>query len=657
MDWVGLAFASLTGIAVLGVVGLVLSWALGLRGFWAIAVAPAFAVTVTAGTAVIAGFVGFGWSILPVIVMTLVLAAILRGARYLVERRFGAPAPAERRRFDGWLLTGVILAALIITVRFAQIIGDPGNISQTFDNIFHLNAVRFMLETGNASSLGIGQMTNPGGSLGFYPAAWHANVALIVQLSGVSTPVAVNAFTLVISAVIWPLGILLLTRSLFAAARARLDARVLVLFAGLLAASLPTFPFLLMDYGVLYPYQLGLALVPTALAVTLAALGLDRSSTVGVARVWWVIALLGILPGLAIAHPTAFVSWLALSLPMAIVFAVQRWRASTSVGGRVLVVVLFLAYGGVGFVALRVLRPPGEARGWPPVTTIADAAQQVLLGSTWYAIPAVLAAILVIVGIVWAFIVRTPGAIVAVGMYLVAAYLFINVAALSIPSLRDLFTGTWYNNIPRLAALLPIVMVPLGAFSIACTAKWLADRAAVRRALDSSPRWAKALVGGVVVVGAVAALQAGPVPRAVEWASRVFAVTPDSALLSTDEFALLDRLDEHVPEGVAIAGSPWTGSSLAFAITGRPVLMPHTLMEISDDLELINDELGEATPGSAVCSAVDDLDVGFVLDFGGREVHPGEHLYPGLTDLERSDSVRLVDEQGDARLFEIVACG
>ena len=77
-----------------------------------------------------------------------------------------------------------------------------------------------------------------------------------------------NAVTLVVSAVVWPLGILLLTRTLFG------RTPVLTVSAGLLAASLPVFPTLLMNYGVLYPYQLGLALLPVALAATLRALGL-----------------------------------------------------------------------------------------------------------------------------------------------------------------------------------------------------------------------------------------------------------------------------------------------------------------------------------------------------------------------------------------------
>jgi hypothetical protein len=139
-------------------------------------------------------------------------------------------------------------------------------------------------------------------------------------------------------------------------------------------------------------------------------------------------------------------------------------------------------------------------------------------------------------------------------------------------------------------------------------------------------------------------------------ASALFALTPDARLLDSDEAALISRIPDHVDEDEAIAGSPWTGTSVAYALTGRHVLMPHIQMEISDTLQTVNDELAEAQPGSDVCDAVAALDVGFVLDFGDKEVHGAHHQFPGLTGLENSDAVRLADQQGHARLYEVVGC-
>lgn len=651
MQWFTFTWAVLATLLLLAVVGLPLARIVGLRGFAAIATAPAFAVTVIGIAAVVAPWVGLSWSVLPVLLVAVILGGVLFALRRATRRL--QPARAARRPFDGWLLFALLSSAALLAYQVTMIIGGPESISQTFDNIFHLNGVRFVLDTGNASSLWLGFMTNPTGGLAFYPAGWHALVALIVQLSGASIPIAVNAATLVIAAVLWPLGILLLTRTLFG------RSPVLMVTAGLLAASLPVFPILLMDYGVLYPYQLGLALLPVALAATLRMLGLVGGARTAPGRLWWGVAVLGCLPGLALAHPGALVAWLALTAPMALVFAILALRRAGTARGRWLVVGAFALYLVVGAVLLDTLRPPAEARGWPTQMGMLDAVWDVVSVSAWYGAPAVIAAVAVLAGIVWAFIARSRVAWVGLGMYAVVAVLYLAVAALPLPALRDALTGGWYNNLPRLAAILPVVLVPIGAYGAACTWAWLSRRHPIRRAVRTLPRWALAGIGVVLTALAAVGMQTpalSPLGIAERWAASPFLMTDDSALLSADEAALLSRLDDHVPEGVAIAGSPWTGAALAYALADRPVLMPHTLMAVGDELEAINDGLAAAIPGGAVCRAVTDLGVGFVLDFPGREVHPGQHVLPGLRGLAQSDAVRLVDEEGDARLYEIVAC-
>lgn len=651
VQWFEFSWAALATVLLLAVIGAPLARIIGLRGFATIAAAPAFAVTIIAITAVVAPWVGLTWSVLPVILVAIVVGAILFAVRR-ATRRF-EPPPSPRRLFDGWLLAAFLSAAALLTFRFVTIIYDPGNISQTFDNVFHLNGVRFALDTGNASSLWLGRMSNPSGGLPFYPAAWHALVSLAVQISGTTIPVAVNAVTLVVSAVVWPLGILLLTRTLFG------RKPVLTVSAALLAASLPIFPTLLMNYGVLYPYQLGLALLPVALAATLRALGLAGGGAAP-SKWWWAVAVLGAMPGLALSHPGAFVSWVALTFPMAVVFIIQRWRAASSGRGRLLVAGLTAAYLAIGLVLVIVLRPPPEARGWPIQINLWEAFVDLITVSVWYQVPAVIAALAILAGIVWACISRTVPAVVALGMYIVAGLLFIVVAALPLLYVRDALTGMWYNNLPRLAAMLPIAMVPLGAYGVACTWTKITSAKRMRALTARSPRWALPTAGVVLAVLAALGMQTGPwtpVPMAVQWASYSFYLGPDSPLISADEMALMKRIDDHVPEEVAIAGSPYTGASLAYALADRPVLMPHVLMEFTDDLTTINDRLAEAEAGDEVCDAIERLGVGYVLDFGDLRITDFAADLPGLAGLEDSDAVRLVDEEGEARLYEVVACG
>lgn len=639
MTWLSLALAVLAALALMTLVGGVLSWAVGLRGLWAVAAAPAFAMTAVAIASTAAPWLGIAWSPLPVVGVALVLAVPLA----LVRRRWvrGSTRGAGP---DFWLVGAMLLAMGFLVWRTAVAISAPGDFSQSFDDIFHLNGVRFVLDTGNASSLHLGRMTSPGGSLPFYPAAWHALVALVIQISGVALPVGVNAVTIVICAFIWPLGALLLTRTLFG------PGRVLSIAAVVASLGVPAFPFLLMDYGVLFPFQLGLSLVPVALAAAAQSMGLAARGLMP--RPWWALILAGTLPGLTLAHPGAFVAVLALSVPMVVLFAVRLYRAA-SARRRVTVIVAFLAYLAIGAVLLRVLRPPADARGWPPTSSLLDAVQQVLTASMWYALPSLAVAGAVICGIVAAIVARERAGLLAVSMYAVAAVLFIVVSSLTYQPVRDILTGSWYNNIPRLAAILPLTMVPLASLGAERTWRY------VRRRADASPPRVRRLVdaaGAVAALVAVALVVTGPVMTVTSYIAGAYRITPDSALVSTDEYALLLRLDEHVPPDAVIAGNPWTGTALAYAFSGRKVLQPHTLSEVSDDIRAIEDGLATARPESVACAAIERTHTRFVLDFGTREIFPGTHHFPGLEGLANSPAVRLVDSEGDARLYEIVGC-
>ena len=98
-----------------------------------------------------------------------------------------------------------------------RIIARPDAFSQTFDNIFHLNAVRWILDTGNASSLQFA-MTSGGARFNYYPVAWHDVISLALQIAGRADPVAgTNAMILVAGALVWPAGCLLLICTLLPA--------------------------------------------------------------------------------------------------------------------------------------------------------------------------------------------------------------------------------------------------------------------------------------------------------------------------------------------------------------------------------------------------------------------------------------------------------
>jgi hypothetical protein len=603
------------------------------------------AVPVVGIAAIAAPFVRIPWSVLPVLGLTGVIALVV----WLLRRRFGESM--RSRPVQPWTILGLGIAAAIISAQVAFAIESPVNFSNTFDNVFHLNVIRFILDTGNASSLWVGHLTDHSGTAAFYPAVWHDLVSLVAQMSGVSSLIAVNATTLVISALIWPAGVILLTRQLFG------SNRVVLLSAGILAAAFPVFPLLMMDYGVLYPYQLGVALIPATVAATLSAVRIGTRPSLLTWQRW--VLLVGMLPGVFLAHPGAFVAWMAFTVPVAVLLAVRGFRTAKGWGGRFAVAAGTVVYLLVGYVLLMLLRP-SSGRDWPIESRVRYAVAEVFTGSVWYGVPAVLAIALVLVGILWTVVRRRPVALVAVGMLAIAAILYVVVTALPYPHLRDLLTGSWYNNRPRLAALLPVLAVPVGAYGAGATWVWLRSRAR-RRSVKSpfSPRAARWTIGvaAVVIASIVTQLPViSPVPTAVARAGEAYRTSPTARLVTSDELELLNRLDDEVPPGAVIVGSPWTGTALAYAIADRSVVLPHMFTTTTEAENEVLNTLNTATPGSATCDAVAETGVQYVLDFGTQEIHGAANVFPGLTDLDESPALELVDEQGQAKLFRVVGC-
>src|SRR5690606_5761584 len=100
-----------------------------------------------------------------------------------------------------------------------------------------------------------------------YPAAWHDLVSLLVSVGGGGIPVSVNVINIVVAAVVWPLGCLYLARTVWG------NRPAVVLSAAVLSAGFGAFPISLLDFGVLYPNFLAVALLPLVLAISLEVLG------------------------------------------------------------------------------------------------------------------------------------------------------------------------------------------------------------------------------------------------------------------------------------------------------------------------------------------------------------------------------------------------
>ncbi|MHA7191149.1 DUF6541 family protein [Arthrobacter sp. MDT2-16] len=646
----------LLALGILFIPGLVVGVAgFGLRGFNAVAVAPLLSMSFITLGAIGAGLLGVDWSPLPVVglaVLTIPVGLLVR----LALRRRSVEREVFVRLHLLVPLAGLVVGAFLVGRRLLFAFGEPERFSQTFDNIFHLNAIQYISDTGSASSLTLGGMTG----VGFYPAGWHGVVSLVHYFSSAPIPVSVNAVNLVVGAIVWPAGCLYLVQSI-------LGSRwVPLLLTGVLTAAFGSFPLLLLDFGVLYPNFLGVCLLPAVLALLVGALGLGRGTATPRPVLWalFVVAL----PGLALSHPSAIAALIAFSIPLALTVAVRaslreratRRRRITAVA---VAAVSLAIYWYLLVTAWKALRPAEESLIWLPVQTQSQAVGEFLTAGPLGAPAIWTVAVMTAVGL---------GALAArakhlwlVGVYVVGAGLFVVATGAPDGDFRDLITGAWYTDTVRLAALLPLVTIPVAAVGGTAIVRLVLEKA-VTPVLERLDRGsgreqlglAAAVAGCLVLVGSGVLLTQGPNIRAAALSTAGgYDLETASRLVSADEYRLMDKLDDVVPEDAVIAGNPWTGSSLAYALADRRTLQLHTLAILSPEALQVNDGLRDATVRPEVCDAIREENVRFVLDFGDEEVHGGDHPYPGLENLASSEAVDLVEAVGAARLYRVTACG
>lgn len=660
MSWFSVVPVAFACLALLFLPGAVLISAMGLRNIAFLAVAPILTVAVVAVTAIVSPYFGVTWSFVPVVVATGVLAVLFLGVRKLPGLR--QPLKPWRATYGALRKMAVLVAAGFaigagsIALQLHTAFGRPENISQTFDNVFHLNAVRYVLETGSASSLTLTGMTSGDNPPYFYPAAWHGLAALLVQLTGVSVPVAVNVLNLCIAATVWTLGCMFLVRSLAGSKAGAVGA------AGALAAGFGSFPILLLDFGVLYPNFLSVSLLPGALACVSLFLGTSRLDGVGPVARYTLAPLAGL--GVAIAHPNGAMSLVALSVPLLIasfvMLAVKRRRSGLPQGPTVVAGVALLAALAIVAVMWQFIRPPVEAAGWPPVQTPGQAVGEVLTNSAMQRSPAWSVSILVIVGLI--YVLKRPSTAWIAASFLIVAGLFVVVSAGPVGDLRHMLTGVWYNDSYRLAALLPVTGVALAAVGAASLIEGLRDKLGRRSDQRvTGDTWKRSStvyrMAPIAILAILGVLQAPPMSSPVRSAQNSYAMSPESPLVSVDEMALIAELDEHVPADATIAVNPWTGGAMAFAVADRNTTAKHTFTTYTKAQELLNDKFRDASFDPTVCQAASANNVGYVLDFGAHEVHGGNHGLVGLQIPDGTPGFELIAQQGEAKLFRLTACG
>ncbi|MFF2493093.1 DUF6541 family protein [Agromyces sp. NPDC058064] len=625
-------------------VGAPIAAAVRLRGIAFVGVAIGSTVAAIGISSVVAPWLGLSWSVLVPLGLSLVVALVLLPFR---RRLTIAPSPGGRNEWGRPFLVqslAVVLGSTLTLLWIAPQFGAPDDPAQSYDTLFHLNAVQWILDNGNASPTAM-SMTTPGRTSGFYPTLWHAIVAIVVQLTGASVVVATNAVALVVASVVWTVACVFLARVLFG--RAPFHA---VLVGGL-SAVFGAFPAMLLWFGVLYPNLLAVSLLPLALGLLTALV--QRRSMLGLRPVALALTAAWVIGGMTLAHPNALFSLFVLTIPL-VVYAVVRTIRRAAPERRAIVAVAAVTAAAVllAIEAFAFTRATTGDNGWLPTRNFPAAIREALtngpidLGYAW------VVSAFMLIGLVVA--VRRPRLRWAVAAYLLGVLLYAVAIAWPTGPFRTAITGAWYNDSYRLAALTPVLAIPFAALGAVRVARWAVR--GIRLGRDRSRRIGLPALATMILVSllAIGVPYATTVIDSGRFLADRYRLDDDSVMLTDEEAAFLGRIGDLVPEDAVIAGNPWNGSSLVYAYTGVRTVFPHVGGAYPGEYWALAEGLAEG--GDEACAAARDLGVTHVLDFGDQFIFDEDRRaekYPGLTELDGGAALTLVASEGELVLYEV----
>ena len=669
--WFSLIPVFLAAAVLLFVPGALVGAAAGLRASLVVAMAPAISIAIIAGTGVVAPAVGLAWGPVPIAAATALTALALLAARlWTARRRPGRREAGARRRSDpvtaaAWCVAWPLSAA-VTGYTVGRLFNTPDAISQTFDAVFHLNAVEWILKTGNASSLRL-LLEAPQGSV--YPLGWHTVIAAAMRLCGATDiPLATNAMVLAVSGLVWTSGCLALTHILL---RGR---PLALLVAAVMAGSFSAFPILLLNWGVLYPNFLSVALLPALLAAArelVPTAGAHAGS--GQTGLLLPAGALGV-GGLGLTQPNTAATLLLALVILAVARAVTTVRTPPAERPAGALRRQALVSGGLTAALVLtwiLMRPPRGAAIWGPSYATSGSIGEAIT-SMAVQLPLIwVPAVLTFIGFVAAL--RTDGYRWLAALHATTGALYVVARSTQDADLRFFLVGIWYNDSNRLAALLPVTAVPLAALGMLVVTQWTralsAQLAAAQWARGARERLAAAgervrilswwrWVAYPAVVTAL--VLTGPLSTAMSntvWLlEQTYLFSPGSPSITPDERALIDELPDLIDKDAVVAVDPRSGAALAYALAGVDTTLKHLLHRHDPEVYVIQDKLNKAATDPTVCPAVRKLGATYALYFPGKTISD-QKPFPGFTHLDTAPGFELVAKQGDAALYRITACG
>ncbi len=207
-------FGVLIAVLLLIAPGAVVAMAGRLRWYVALGVGPALTYGVVGLAIIPFGAIGIAWNAWTALLALFVVAAAVFGLRVLLARyRVADPTADEVGLWPALTVAaGVILGALFIGIAAWRGMPHWQSIPSNWDSVWHANTIRWILDTGQASSTHMGELRNvETHDALYYPSVFHALGSVLAQLSGAAPTTAYTLSSLAAAVWLFPLSAGLLT--------------------------------------------------------------------------------------------------------------------------------------------------------------------------------------------------------------------------------------------------------------------------------------------------------------------------------------------------------------------------------------------------------------------------------------------------------------
>ena len=534
-----------------------------------------------------------------------------------------------------WLAVGIcaLVGAALVVALFLSNIDGLFSFIQYDDNLSHLAWIKSIANSGNFSTIRVTfyDPTAPSsaflGSGSYYPIVWHIPAALLVSLTGIQTSVAENASIFCFTAFAYPLGILALFDSICK------NTKVSPFIVAISSFASVAFPVRMLAVHGPFPNIAAFCLVPAAAALLIRSISFgERFCFYGATFYSFVLALVGV----AGVHPNAAIFTCLLIAPFILLriipFGIMAQRVEDSSKSSILktrcaqiifcflCVLLWVAVYNLPFMHGIV------SFTWEWGMSLEGILQSIVNGSFFYGVPQVLLCPLFAIGAIYVLIHEKEQRWIFLS-FAIVLLIYIGAGAFSAEA-RSLFSGFWYTDPERIAAMVAISLVPFIYFGLHGVA--LAAYSVLKHLRYFSGSLGFNL-SAVLISLLFFFLNCYPFNYAYAWEDHSESdLTNAFTLTSYDlyngysryrvqaytasERDFIQQVKEVVPEGSLIINLPVDGSSFAWSVDGLNLYYHAKLGSAeSEDSHAIRKGLCNISTDSTVKDAVENTGAKYVL--------------------------------------------